>query len=145
MAVEPVCGMTVNPAKAAARFDHKGTTYYFCSKGWAAKFAADPVKYLAGAREPMAPNDSHRSPVISRQSMVHPSVPQPSVPQPSHQPSAISHQPLQEWTCPMDPDVVSDRPGACAKCAMALEPRVATLADAPKPEHVDTTRRRWIG
>src|SRR5215470_475905 len=55
MAVDPVCGMTVDPARAAGRVEHEGTTYYFCSKGCAAKFTADPKKYLAGAREAMAP------------------------------------------------------------------------------------------
>ncbi len=47
--------MTVDPARAAGQFDHDGTTYYFCSKGCVAKFAADPKKYLSGTREPMAP------------------------------------------------------------------------------------------
>src|SRR3977135_1842447 len=45
----------------------------------------------------------------------------------------------------MDPEVLSDRPGACPKCGMALEPRVADLSDAPNPELVDMTRRFWIG
>ena len=39
---DPVCGMTVDPAKAAATVDHNGRTYYFCCKGCAAKFSADP-------------------------------------------------------------------------------------------------------
>src|SRR3954468_17249458 len=50
MALDPVCGMTVDPAKAAGQFEHNGTTYYFCGKGCLAKFAADPEKYLAGTR-----------------------------------------------------------------------------------------------
>jgi Cu+-exporting ATPase len=45
----------------------------------------------------------------------------------------------------MHPEVISDRPGACPKCGMALEPRVADLSDAPNPELVDMTRRFWIG
>ena len=53
MALDPVCGMTVDPARAAGQVDHDGTTYYFCSKGCVAKFTADPKKYLSGAREPM--------------------------------------------------------------------------------------------
>ncbi len=45
----------------------------------------------------------------------------------------------------MDPEVVSDRPGPCPKCGMALEPRTV-LADAgPNPELADMTRRFWIG
>ena len=29
--VDPVCGMTVDPAKAAGRAEHGGHTYLFCS------------------------------------------------------------------------------------------------------------------
>jgi Cu+-exporting ATPase len=49
MALDPVCGMTVNPDSAAGTVDHDGTTYYFCSKSCVAKFKADPKKYR-GAR-----------------------------------------------------------------------------------------------
>jgi Cu+-exporting ATPase len=48
----------------------------------------------------------------------------------------------------MDPEIVSDRPGACPKCGMALEPVVAYAPegiDAPNPELVEMTRRFWIG
>jgi Cu+-exporting ATPase len=44
----------------------------------------------------------------------------------------------------MDPDVLSDRPGACPICGMALEPRLITLDEGPNPELVDMTRRFWI-
>jgi Cu+-exporting ATPase len=36
--IDPICGMTVNPATAAGSFRHEGTTYYFCSKGCLQKF-----------------------------------------------------------------------------------------------------------
>ena len=49
-----------------------------------------------------------------------------------------------EYICPMDPGVLSDRPGACPICGMALEPRVITLDAGPNPELVDMTRRLWI-
>lgn len=29
--IDPVCGMTVDPATAAGKFDYEGQTYYFCS------------------------------------------------------------------------------------------------------------------
>ena len=48
-AVDPVCGMTVDPAKTAHYAAHGGTDYHFCSAGCLAKFTADPAKYLADA------------------------------------------------------------------------------------------------
>ncbi len=48
----------------------------------------------------------------------------------------------------MDPDVISDRPGACPKCGMALEPIITShadlAADTVNPELLDMTRRLWI-
>ena len=45
------------------------------------------------------------------------------------------------YTCPMDPEIISDKPGACPKCGMALEPMVP--GDAPNAELADFTRRMW--
>ena len=45
----------------------------------------------------------------------------------------------------MHPDVVSDRPGSCPKCGMALEPRTVLLEEGPNPELVDMSRRFWLG
>ena len=36
--IDPICGMTVKPETAAGSFAHKGTTYYFCSRGCLQKF-----------------------------------------------------------------------------------------------------------
>lgn len=44
-AIDPVCGMQVDTAKPAATREHDGTTFYFCSKGCAEAFDADPHKY----------------------------------------------------------------------------------------------------
>jgi len=54
---DPVCGMTVDPQRAAGSVVHQGQTYYFCSSGCVAKFQADPEKYLSSetAPEPMHP------------------------------------------------------------------------------------------
>jgi len=50
-AIDPVCGMTVDPHTAKHRAEYRGHSYYFCSAGCKTKFTADPQKYL-GAREP---------------------------------------------------------------------------------------------
>lgn len=43
---DPVCGMKVDPATAPATVEFEGQTYYFCSKGCAKKFSANPQSYL---------------------------------------------------------------------------------------------------
>ncbi|NJL18057.1 MAG: YHS domain-containing protein [Nitrospira sp.] len=47
MAIDPICGMTVDPAKAAGQFDHQGTTYYFCATSCLERFRADPDRALS--------------------------------------------------------------------------------------------------
>ncbi len=48
-----------------------------------------------------------------------------------------------EYVCPMDPEVRQNKPGACPKCGMALEPREVTGEEA-NPELVDMKRRLWV-
>ena len=45
-AVDPVCGMTVDPATSRHRHTHHRDSYYFCSAGCRSKFATEPEKYL---------------------------------------------------------------------------------------------------
>jgi YHS domain-containing protein len=46
MAIDPVCKMQVDEAKAAATSQYHGTTYYFCAAGCKRKFDENPEKYL---------------------------------------------------------------------------------------------------
>ncbi|MGI3901770.1 MAG: heavy metal translocating P-type ATPase [Janthinobacterium lividum] len=46
-AKDPVCGMTVDPAKTAHHAEHGGATYHFCCNGCRTKFEADPIRYLS--------------------------------------------------------------------------------------------------
>lgn len=48
-----VCDMDVNPKTAAASYDYKGQTYYFCSPGCKRAFEKEPEKYIAGYRMKM--------------------------------------------------------------------------------------------
>jgi Cu+-exporting ATPase len=109
--------MTVDPASAPASVVHDGRTYYFCCPSCARKFEADPARYLHGP-----------SPTAHRETA------------PAAPPGAAV-----EYVCPMHPEVVSDRPGSCPKCGMALEPRVAVADEGPNPELVDMRRRFWVG
>jgi YHS domain-containing protein len=49
---DPVCGMDVTPETAAATFEYKGKTYYFCSPGCKRDFEKDPEKYLDAGYQP---------------------------------------------------------------------------------------------
>jgi YHS domain-containing protein len=43
---DPVCGMDVDPATAAATREHRGQTYYFCSAICRDDFDRDPKSYV---------------------------------------------------------------------------------------------------
>ncbi len=47
MEIDPVCGMSVDPAKAAATSEYQGKTYYFCAPGCKKTFDKDPEKFIA--------------------------------------------------------------------------------------------------
>ncbi|HEX9937484.1 MAG TPA: heavy metal translocating P-type ATPase [Longimicrobium sp.] len=53
--VDPVCGMTVDPADAAGSSEYGDSTWWFCSAGCKQRFDADPAKYAASASE----DDAH--------------------------------------------------------------------------------------
>ncbi|HTM57934.1 MAG TPA: heavy metal translocating P-type ATPase [Candidatus Udaeobacter sp.] len=120
---DPVCNMKVDPGRAPSHV-YRGATYYFCSNGCLEKFRADPERYLTGGPEPMA-----------AQTIV-------LQPMPSTRPR--SGAPRPEYTCPMHPEIVSDRPGACPICGMGLEPRVVSLGEGENPELTDMRHRLVI-
>jgi YHS domain-containing protein len=45
MEKDVVCGMQVDPAKAAGKSEYQGKTYYFCSPVCKKKFDANPSQY----------------------------------------------------------------------------------------------------
>ena len=50
-AVDPVCGMAVDPSKTAHHAGHRGNTFHFCSAGCRGKFVGDPERYLNSDRQ----------------------------------------------------------------------------------------------
>ncbi len=109
--IDPVCGMTVQPATAAGSYEYRGERYYFCATRCFEKFRDDPEYYLL-------PPD-HRVP----------------------KPVAVPVGGVVEYVCPMDPEVLETQPGACRICGMALEPKVVSAEDVGNPELEDMSRR----
>ncbi|HZI78124.1 MAG TPA: YHS domain-containing protein, partial [Vicinamibacterales bacterium] len=124
-AIDPVCGMTVDPATAKFSTQHDGRTYYFCSGGCLAKFQADPAKYQDPVRRggPSGPPSGRAA----------------------ARPLQKEARPLQkqdvEYTCPMHPEVRQIGPGSCPLCGMALEPVEMTAEEPENEELTDMTRR----
>ncbi len=48
-----------------------------------------------------------------------------------------------QYTCPMHPEILQDKPGTCPICGMALEPMMPSLDDGENPELTDFRRRFW--
>ena len=44
----------------------------------------------------------------------------------------------------MHPEIVTDAPGSCPICGMALEPRTISAVELANPELTDMTRRLWV-
>ena len=63
--VDPVCGMTVDPAETPHATRHDGQTYHFCSARCLEKFGADLEQYLGvpAAREPMLKGTTYTCPM----------------------------------------------------------------------------------
>ena len=49
-AIDPVCGMTVDPVSAAAKREYKSTTYYFCNPGCAKAFDRSPDAFVEASK-----------------------------------------------------------------------------------------------
>jgi Cu+-exporting ATPase len=54
-AIDPVCGMSVDPHTTPHRHTHQGHPYYFCSARCRTKFAADPARFLSPAAATATP------------------------------------------------------------------------------------------
>jgi Cu+-exporting ATPase len=143
--LDPVCGMTIDPATAAGSSPHGGETIYFCSLHCKAKFDANPAAYTGEAARPKpvtAPGAMYVCPMDPEIRQDHPGAcPKCGMALEPESPSAPTTK--TEWTCPMHPEIVREAPGACPICGMALEPRTVTLDD-DNPELRDMTRRFWI-
>jgi Cu+-exporting ATPase len=165
MELDPVCGMTVDQARAKSRVEHANKTYSFCCEGCAKKFSAEPAKYLNSKQKPhMATAASQETisagrpaaspkPTKTSASYICPMDPEVQEQKPGACPKcgmalepAMPSAPAAriEYTCPMHPEIIRSEPGACPICGMALEPRAVSASEEENPELSAMTRRFWI-
>src|SRR5260370_42481975 len=108
MEKDPVCGMTVDPARAKATQEHAGKMYYFCCRGCQEKFSAEPAKYLLPNTllgiAPAPPKPLQITPAPPRSPHLH-AAKNASVPVAR----TISTR-ATDYTSPMDPDARPDGP-----------------------------------
>ena len=117
--------MAVDPTKAAARVDHAGQAYFFCSKRCADRFSADPQKFLAAPASATMESASPQHPAAA---------------------DSIAAQPAKpgvRYTCPMHPEIIQIGPGTCPICGMALEPMDVFADVEADPEYDSMLHRFW--
>ncbi|MEZ5447155.1 MAG: heavy metal translocating P-type ATPase [Gammaproteobacteria bacterium] len=175
MAVDPICGMEVDPAACAGSAERDGRTYYFCSAHCLAAFkagqaagdseqacctpapAASPGMTVAGVKiAAIARGGTARDPVcgmtVSKNTALRSERDGAAYyfccegcRRKFESGAAATAMPAREYICPMHPEVVSKVPAACPLCGMALE-AAAVEADAEdSPELRDMRRRLLIG
>ncbi|MBZ9773612.1 heavy metal translocating P-type ATPase [Mesorhizobium sp. CO1-1-8] len=152
---DPVCGMIVDPVDGKPTAEHDGHLYHFCSQGCRTKFVSEPEKFLT-ATDPVCGMSVDRatarhfarhegqgfyfcSAACQAKFEAEPQRYLGDRPAPQAMPKGT------QYTCPMHPEIIRDKPGSCPKCGMALEPMgVPTGEEGPNPELVDFTRRLWV-
>ena len=127
LAKDPVCGMSVEPAKAAATREYLGEKYFFCSTRCAERFEKEPQRFLASPGTAGMEHASHAAAA--------------NAPKTSTASRALKQI---RYTCPMHPEVVQWGPGSCPKCGMALEPMDIVAEESADPEYQSMNKRFWL-
>ncbi len=125
---DPICGMEVDPANAAALAERDGETFYFCSEHCRQKFLREGRSSVTSSNKS---NEDHACGHGNHDSEM----------------AAAERKPAKIiYTCPMHPQIEQDHPGSCPICGMALELKnVVAGAEEDITELLDMTRRLWIG
>ncbi len=135
MVLDPVCGMSLDPALCEFTVERDGDRHDFCSKRCMLAFEANPQDFLSTRKvsismagltvegEPTSPSCCHGGGTATV--TAHPA------PSPEG----------AEFTCPMHPEIIQDQPGSCPICGMALEARGVPVGDEDDTELTDMNRR----
>ena len=146
MAIDPICGMTVDEA-TARRAERDGTIFYFCSEHCRQEFLAGHIdrvhpEHHDGGRTPKEPPHfgKYVCPICEDVQSEKPG---------DCSKCGMALQPLRPvalkrvYTCPMHPEIEQEGPGTCPKCGMELEPKLAGTQE-DDPELQSMTRRFWV-
>ena len=118
MPKDPVCGMEVAESKGL-KLIKDGQEYVFCSQRCKDKFLSnDDAKadHLSHSRSGHKDNVSGSMSASSR------------------------------YTCPMHPEIISNKPGDCPKCGMSLEPKNVVAEESGEQKEIKKLARKfWIG
>jgi len=123
--------MMVVPEKAAAKAEHAGMTYYFCSKNCAERFSREPEKFLVAPGTPgmdHGPAPGEHTAMRSSGAMA---------------PRSADEKKVR-YTCPMHPQIIRMGPGSCPICGMALEPMDVFAEVEADPEYSSMRLRFWL-
>src|SRR6266498_196825 len=104
-AVDPVCGMTVDPSTAISS-EYEGETFYFCNPACKARFEAE---HQGGGTPPLRPAGRRRD--ESERGAPHPALRATFSPRGGEKEAEKT-----EYTCPMHPEIVRSEPGFCPIC-----------------------------
>ena len=152
---DPVCGMTVDPHAGKPTAEHAGRLFHFCCASCREKFVKEPDRFIK-ATDPVCGMAVDRA--TARHFLRHvrhahyfcsAGCKQKFEAGPDAyeggRPAAAAMPKGTQYTCPMHPEIIRDKPGACPICGMALEPMgVPTGDEGPNPELVDFSRRFWV-
>ena len=155
---DPVCGMTVDPDNPNKPWtEYQGRVIRFCNPKCKEKFLAAPGAYLR-TLDPvsgevvdkpsckyMLKHDGLRIYFASEENMkTFEANPEAWLEKAR---ALAPAQPVSaaQWVCSCHPEVVSDQPGDCPICGMALEPVLEAAPSEEESEEKDFTRRFIVG
>ncbi|MCA8991269.1 MAG: heavy metal translocating P-type ATPase [Planctomycetaceae bacterium] len=158
MAIDPICGMTVDESTAIS-YQIGDETYYFCCEHCRQKFAGDTSDGLmplpmsspekscchgGGGGERVVPSSSaaYYCPMCPGVESDEPGT-CPKCGMALDAASSASMSVKTVYVCPMHPEVEQDHPGSCPVCGMDLEPK-SFVPEPDDPELTNMTFRFWI-
>ena len=141
MAIDPICGMQVDPSVAKWRYETPAGPVFFCSQGCLNRFREQQLGGQAEVASPEVPltkscchagADSAAEGTALPRGKPFPSL---AVLQPTTPPPKAAPKTTARFFCPCCPGVESKVPADCPKCGMPLQPnpgyREATLYTCP--------------